>query len=114
VAITGIIAIYAWGWFLEDKVYWLRTEAVLVWSLALPLWTIVLTALWRIRGGAILTGFIAAVLIFAVHTLVPASMAHWNFNDDYVGIAGIFSGIHLASWLIGRGIHHTIRKNISK
>ena len=86
----------------------------MIWAIVLPFWILVFNSLWANRWGAILTGIIISILIFGIHLLIMTYSRGWNFNDDYAGIAGMYSGIVLISWLLGRLIHLGIRKSMNK
>jgi len=108
------IGIYIYGWYFEDTKYWLNDTAIIIWSVMLPIWIILSTIIWKNKWGAILYGIIFSIAIFIFHFLIIAYYRSWHFNDDYFGIAGMFSGIILGAWLLGRLFHSIIRKSRNK
>ncbi len=112
--LIGVLILYSFGWILEDKKYWLATEAVLIWTVALPFWIIIMTSIWQIKWGSIFTGIIISILIFIIHSIIIMAYRKWHIRDDDILIAGIFATCVLVAWLIGRIIHHIIRKGLNK
>ena len=112
--IIGIIFIYLLGWFYEDINYWLDNMAILIWAVILPLWILSLTSIWIRKKGQYLIGILVSILIFISHFSIIMYFRKWHFNDDYLGIAAMFSGIVLLAWIAGRITHYFIRLYISK
>jgi len=72
------IAIYIAGWFFEDTEYWLNTNAVLLWTVALPFWILITTITWSCKWGAVLYGIIVSVAVFISHIIIMGYFENWN------------------------------------
>ncbi len=107
-ALTGIGGLYWWGWRFEDTQYWLDTRAMLVWTLALPIWLAAVACAWRTWWGAWL-GIGLGVVIFGTHLGVMVAL-DGHFFDDQAGIAAMIAGAGLAGWTLGRVLHGAIRR----
>ena len=107
---AAALALYAFGWSLEDPKYFLRTQAVVAWSGAVPLVLAITAFGWRARWGAMMLGGVVALAIAITHVGVYASLRNFRVNDDAVGIAAVFAGAALAGWLAGRGMHEWVRR----
>lgn len=106
--------IYAYGWKLEDQLYWLAAEAVIVWAGILPLWLAVVAFSWKALWGQWLPGFAVGTAIFLTHMLRMFLIRGSFINDNGVGISAIFGGAALGGWIIGRVIHLYIRNTRAK
>jgi hypothetical protein len=110
VGILGGLLLYTAGWMLEDTVYWLRTEAVALWAVALPSWLCMTAFTWRPRWGEWLIGFALSVPIFIVHLGLMWSVRD-HLNDDYIGISAGFAVAALVGWVVGRLLHALVRRS---
>lgn len=108
-ALAGVGTLYGWGWTLEDTQYWLDTRAMLVWTLALPVWLAAVACLWRARWGAWLAGSGLGVVVFGVHLGVMVGL-DGHFFDDQAGIAAMVAGAVVGGWTLGRVLHGLIRR----
>ena len=107
--IVGALVLYTTGWFFEDTQYWLDEKAMLIWGVAIPVWLGLVGTVWQSAHNGWLLGIVVALPIFVIH-LIVMWVIRGQLNDDYVGIAAIFSGLVLAGWILGRLTHLLIRK----
>ena len=59
--LLGIIALYTFGWMKEDFKYWLNDTAIFIWAGMLPLWILIMNAIWSNKWGAILLGILLSI-----------------------------------------------------
>jgi len=106
-SLAGVM--YALGWFLEDRRYWLAPGAVATWAAALPIWLGLVAFIWRTRRKAWPFGFGIALALLAIH-LGIMGLIRGHFNDDMLGIAAVYAALALAGWLLGRLAHLALRR----
>lgn len=110
ILLAGIGLLYGLGWFYEDTRYWLDTRAVLIWSVALPLWLAAGGGLFRLAPlGGFLLGLTMGVVVLLVHTVVM-TLVDGHFNDDHLGISALYGGACWLGWSLGWGIRRAVEK----
>jgi hypothetical protein len=100
---------YALGWILEDREYWLAPGAVAIWAAALPIWLGLVSLAWKTSRTVWPIGLAIALVLLGIH-LGIMWLIRGRINDDMFGIAIIYAALTLAGWLLGRALHFALRK----
>ncbi len=101
---------YAIGWILEDREYWLAPGAVAIWAAALPIWLGLVSLTWKTNRTAWPIGLAIALITLGIH-LGIMWLIRGRINDDMLGIAATFAALALAGWLLGRLLHFVLRRH---
>lgn len=107
--LTIAAAIYALGWILEDREYWLAPAAVAIWAAALPIWLGLVSLIWKTNRAVWPIGLAYALTILGIH-LGIMWLISGRVNDDMFGISAIYAMLALAGWLMGRLLHFALRR----
>lgn len=107
--LTLATALYALGWILEDREYWLAPGAVALWAAALPVWLGLVSLTWKTTRTVWPVGLAIALVLLGIH-LGIMWLIRGRINDDMLGIAAIYAALGLSGWLLGRLAHFTLRR----
>jgi hypothetical protein len=107
--LTLAAVIYALGWILEDREYWLAPGAVALWAAALPIWLGLVSLTWKTSRTVWPVGLAIALTTLGIH-LGTMWLIRGRINDDMFGIAAIYAALALAGWLLGRLLHFALRR----